>query len=95
MKYFYFVAAFIFVSVSCVFAGEEVSKSPVVASSQAVKTGQVLSQGKEIVVDSNEALSDDKDYGVGEVREMPESDTYDQNTGMPNVVGSDTAGEIE
>jgi hypothetical protein len=43
---------------------------------------------------SNEAVSEE-DYGVDQPGLMPEGEVYDENTGMPNVVPSDTEGELE
>ena len=54
----------------------------------------IVSQEKEIVTDNNEKRSDDKEYGENNEREMPQSETYDPNTGLPNVVPSDKEGEI-
>lgn len=36
-----------------------------------------------------------EDSGVGRENLMPPGQTYDENTGMPNTVESDTDGEIE
>ena len=52
------------------------------------------SQEKEIVTDLNDKRSDDKEYGENNEREMPQSQTHDENTGLPNVVPSDKEGEI-
>lgn len=39
----------------------------------------------------------EEDYGVGSEgeREMPSRENYDPNTGLPNVVPSDSDGEME
>lgn len=37
----------------------------------------------------------DMKYGVSNTEMMPSYDSYDENTGLPNVVESDTAGELE
>jgi len=37
----------------------------------------------------------DMEYGVNNTEMMPPYDSYDENTGLPNVVESDTAGELE
>jgi len=37
----------------------------------------------------------DMKYGVNNTQMMPSYDSYDENTGLPNVVESDTAGELE
>ena len=34
-------------------------------------------------------------YGVDQQRTMPAGQTYDENTGLPNTVESDKAGELE
>ena len=54
----------------------------------------VKGQDKEIVTDLNDKRSDDKEYGVDSEKEMPRDETYDENTGLPNVVPSDKEGEI-
>lgn len=37
----------------------------------------------------------DSEYGVDDPPMVPPGDFYDENTGLPNVTESDTAGEIE
>jgi len=38
--------------------------------------------------------SDDKEFGEDNGREMPQNQTHDENTGLPNVVDSDKTGEL-
>ncbi|MDO8525783.1 MAG: hypothetical protein Q7S07_04775 [Candidatus Omnitrophota bacterium] len=100
MRYLYIIAAVIFVfGATVIFTGNSAAMcgSCGTDTNDSVKKPQVKqSQGKEIVTDLNEEKkSDDKEFGVNNEREMPQSDTYDENTGLPNVVESDKAGEIE
>ncbi|MFA5142923.1 MAG: hypothetical protein WC522_01975 [Candidatus Omnitrophota bacterium] len=44
---------------------------------------------------ADEPVADDEEDGVGSRRAMPTMQTYDQNTGLPNLVSSDREGEIE
>lgn len=39
-------------------------------------------------------LADEEEFGEDNRREMPQQENYDENTGLPNVVDSDTNGEI-
>ena len=92
MRYLYIVVVVMFMSGGIAFAADADQKSGPGASQDG--GAAVRSQEKEIVVDSNERRSDDKEFGVGNQREMPNGETYDQNTGLPNVVESDREGEI-
>lgn len=84
MKYFYAVVAFMCLLMVSNVAAQEGDDSAGKASA-----------GKEIVVTNPESRADDAEFGVNNEREMPQSETYDPNTGLPNVVGSDKAGELE
>ncbi|MDD5136563.1 MAG: hypothetical protein PHN63_04375 [Candidatus Omnitrophica bacterium] len=44
--------------------------------------------------DRGEPLSDEEEYGEDNRREMPQQQTYDENTGLPDNVPSDREGEI-
>lgn len=55
----------------------------------------VDSQTRSIDVEHPTDMSDEAESGVNNQREMPQSQTYDDNTGLPNVVESDKTGEIE
>ena len=90
MRYLYIVVAVIFMLSAGVAVAEESNKI-----SGAAKQGPVAgSQDKEIVTDLNDRRADDKEFGENNEREMPQSETYDENTGLPNVVPSDKEGEI-
>ncbi|MDD5428541.1 MAG: hypothetical protein PHI58_04815 [Candidatus Omnitrophica bacterium] len=53
-----------------------------------------LAQGKTIDVEHPTSLADEAESGVNNARLMPQSQNYDPNTGLPNVVESDKAGEL-
>ena len=90
MRYFYvIVAVMCMLSVGIVVAAN--------AEGGGKTSGQgagIVSQEKEIVTDMNERKSDGKEFGENNEREMPQSQTYDPNTGLPNNVPSDKEGEI-
>ena len=89
MRYLYAVIAIVFIfSVSAMAA--ETAQKGVAAARQGG-----MAQGKEIETDDNDKKADDKEYDVDNEREMPQHETYDQNTGLPNVVPSDKEGELE
>ena len=90
MRYLYIAIAIIFMLSAGIAVAEEGQKTL-----GAAKQGEgVTSQKREIVTDLNDKRSDDKEYGVGSEREMPSDETYDENTGLPNIVPSDKEGEI-
>ena len=95
MRYVYFVAAVLFMFCVNAMASEEAVGNGAVQAQAKTQSGQPVKAPKEIVVNDNGGRADDEEFGVGQESEMPESDTYDENTGLPNVVGSDTMGEIE
>ena len=90
MRYFYVVAAVVCMLGAGIAASAEGQKGDK-ASGQGAG---IVSQEKEIVTDMNERRSDDKEFGENNEREMPQSQTRDENTGLPNVVPSDKEGEI-
>ena len=90
MRYLYIVVAVIFMLSGGMAVAEEGQK----ALGAAKQDEGVKSQEKEIVTDLNDRRSDNKEYGENNEREMPQSETYDENTGLPNVVPSDKEGEI-
>ncbi|GEM_PF-5039205 len=45
-------------------------------------------------VEKKAPLADDEEFGEDNRREMPQQENYDENTELPNVVDSDTNGEI-
>ena len=51
-------------------------------------------QGKTIDVEHPTSMSDEAESGVNNERLMPQSQNYDPNTGLPNVVESDKTGEL-
>ena len=90
MRYFYIVVA----TICMLGAGVVVMAQEQKGDKTAGQNAAVESQEKEIVTDSNERRSDDKEYGENNAREMPQSQTHDENTGLPNVVASDKTGEL-
>ena len=90
MRYLYAVIAIGFIFSTSAMAAEMAQKGVAVAKQDAA----VERQDKEIVTDLNDKRSDDKEYGVDNEREMPQHETYDENTGLPNVVPSDKEGEM-
>ena len=93
MRYVYIAVAMVFIFSAAVYAVDSDQKND--TSAKQAGSADVKSQEKEIVVDSNERASNGKEFGVGKENEMPSGETYDQNTGLPNVVESDKEGEIE
>ena len=90
MRYLYITIAVIFMMSASIAVAEEGQKTGGAAKQDAA----VKSQEKEIVTDLNDKRSDDKEFGENNEREMPQSETYDENTGLPNVVPSDKEGEM-
>ena len=90
MRYLYVVMTIVFVFSASAMAAETAQKSDAAAK----QGGAVQGHGKEIETDYNDKKADDKEYGVDNEREMPQHETYDQNTGLPNVVPSDKEGEL-
>ena len=90
MKYLYVAIVIVLIfSVGSVTANECSN-----CGSSAGQGAGVVSQEREIVTDKNEPMSDEKESGVNNEREMPQSQTHDKNSGLPNVVPSDKTGEI-
>ena len=89
MKYLYVAVVMVFIFNVGPVAAKECPK----CGSSAGQGAGVVSQ-KEIVTDRNEPLSDEKESGVNNERVMPQSQTHDKNSGLPNVVPSDKTGEI-
>ena len=90
MRYFY-----VAVAVVCMLGAGIVVTAQAQNSDKAAGQGAgIVSQEREIVTDRNEPKSDDKEFGENSEREMPQSQTYDPNTGLPNNVPSDKEGEI-
>ena len=83
MRYLYVVAAIIFMFGTAVIAEENISDDK---SSGTVKVSADKGKG--------EPLSDEQEYGEDNRREMPQQQSYDENTGLPNNVPSDREGEI-
>jgi hypothetical protein len=91
MRYLYMAAAFILMLGTAAIADENSPKG----GDEAAKQGTVAQvQGKEIDVSHPTALADEAESGVNSEREMPQHETYDENTGLPNVVPSDKEGEM-
>lgn len=95
MKYVSLVIAAIFVMWAGLIGAEEAKKAAPVTKTVSVageKPGE-----KAVSTDMDEAadIGEKDDSGVNRENLMPPGQTYDTNTGMPNAVGSDTAGEIE
>ena len=90
MKCLYITIVMVFIFGAGIVAAEEGPKN----GSAAAQGTAVQSQEKEIVTDLNDRRSNDKEHGVSSEREMPEGQTYDENTGLPNVVPSDKEGEM-
>jgi hypothetical protein len=90
MRYLYAAVAVIFMLGTSVVSAEE-PQSVAGAGRGAV----IVNQEKEIITDTNEERSDDEEFGENDRREMPQYETYDENTGLPDVVESDREGEIE
>ena len=92
MKYLCFATVIVFMLSTAAVAAEEAR-----GTGAAAGKGQVTVQGKEkeIETDYNDESSGGKARGAGDKREMPASDSYDPNTGLPNVVSSDKEGELE
>ena len=87
MRYLSVVIALVFVFSAAAMAADESQKAPAPA---AAKQGPAIQgQGKEIEVDHPTSLADEAESGVNSDREMPSSETYDENTGLPDVVPSD------
>lgn len=56
--------------------------------------GDVSADMSTETVEEKAPLADDAEFGENNRREMPQYENYDENTGMPNVVGSDKTGEL-
>ncbi|MFA6321248.1 MAG: hypothetical protein WCY36_05255 [Candidatus Omnitrophota bacterium] len=59
------------------------------------KGAAIENEARTIDVEPPVPMSDEIESGVNNEREMPQSQTYDPNTGLPDNVESDRAGEIE
>jgi hypothetical protein len=59
------------------------------------KAAAKSSQEHEIVTDLNETNAQGEEAVANSVSDRPQSRTYDQNTGLPDVVASDKEGEID
>lgn len=86
MKYLYIALAVVFLFCTVIIAPEAVS----------AKCGTCGDDGKgEAAVEKQAPLADDQEFGEDNRREMPQQENYDENTGLPNVVGSDMNGEMQ
>ena len=89
-----FLIAAIMVCAPCLIsmaAGEEKS-SPIVQTVVEEESGSKL---KHLDIGDDERPSKPRDTSASEGNLMPMGESYDENTGLPNVVKSDTVGEIE
>ena len=66
----------------------------IVSAQDAAKAAAPQSAEKPIVVDSNDEDTGDKEYVASEGEKAASEQVYDENTGLPNVVGSDENGEM-
>lgn len=73
-------------------AAEEEKSSPVVQTVVEEESGSKL---KHLDVGDDERPSRERDTSASEGNPMPLGESYDENTGLPNVVKSDTVGEVE
>lgn len=95
MRYFYMIVVLtcaIFSNMPCD-AEETKAKKETAQKTVIVEEGGV--GGKHINVGNTEDNSGRSESGVGAERPMPTWETYDQNTGLPDVVPSDSYGEYE
>lgn len=99
MKYLnILVAAFFIFGATAILAGDSAAMCGSCGTDtkdQAKDYQTKQAQGKHIEVDSNEEGARDSEQGITRNREMPVDETFDENTGMPDVVPSDRAGELQ
>ena len=94
MRYLITAMAIVFMLSVSAMAAQEMVKSGPPAQQQTAPSPKPQGGLKEIVVDENEGRTPDRNYGVGEDRQMAPGQTHDENTGLPNVVESDKEGEL-
>lgn len=94
MKYLCLVSVLVFGLWAGISAAEVVGDKPGAAKTVVAeeKTG---SQLKEIDVGGETTAVEEEGYGVEERSQVSPGGTYDENTGLPNVVESDKTGELE
>lgn len=92
-RYVFLMCAFVYLFSSCACEAKEV-KGNTKAEDVAIKEGPSRNE-KQIDTGSEEGdvLEETSETNTGVA--MPPYESYDPNTGLPNVVESDTTGELE
>jgi len=85
---------YLYIAVAVVFLFCAVALSPEIVSANCGHCG-TPAKGQVEPAEKKAPLADDEEFGVDNRREMPQQENYDENTGLPNVVDSDTNGELQ